>query len=112
MCLPGEYVSPLVKLAAGETRLRLVACVRVDVAQWRCPACPGRRVAGHNVAVLLKVYVKCIDRSGRCSQAAYRGRAKRLQRARGRYAARARRGRLMLVRRPLWAVRECGSRLT
>lgn len=52
MCPPAEYASPLVKLTAGETRLRPRGLCQVH------------------------------RQSGRCSQVAYRGRAKRLRRAR------------------------------
>jgi hypothetical protein len=31
------------------------------MAQRRHPARPGRRVAGHSVAILLKIYAKCLD---------------------------------------------------
>jgi hypothetical protein len=31
------------------------------MAQRRCSSCPGREWAGHSVAILLKVYAKCID---------------------------------------------------
>ena len=48
------------RLAADRDSVRAAACGRVDMAQRRCPSRSGRRVAGHSVAVLLKVYAKCI----------------------------------------------------
>ncbi len=35
--------------------------MRLHLAQRRCPARSSRELAGHSVAVLLKVYAKCID---------------------------------------------------
>lgn len=49
-------------MTAGEARLRPAACLRLDMAQWRHRTrAQVAEWAGHSVAILLKIYAKCID---------------------------------------------------
>ena len=49
-----------VRLAARQAPVRPASCRRVDLVECRRPADPGRRVGGHSVNVLLRVYAKCV----------------------------------------------------
>ena len=56
----GGYFSGVL-LSTRAPRVRPATCLRVHRAQRRRPACRVAEWAGHSVAVLLKVYAKCID---------------------------------------------------
>ena len=56
----GAYFSGVL-LSARAPCVRPATCQRVHLAQRRRPACRVAEWAGHSVAVLLKVYAKCID---------------------------------------------------
>ena len=56
----GAYFSGVL-LSTRAPPVRPATCRRVHRAQRRRPACRVAESAGHSVAVLLKVYAKCID---------------------------------------------------